>query len=81
MGIESIDDLHFAWYHRIITLITEYFYNDGERMRAVLGKFFVGSLTVDPVVTNQMSEMFDDGEKFEICTLEDDEFIEVLRNF
>ena len=33
--------MRFAWYHRIVPLLREYFYNDGERLRAILGSAFV----------------------------------------
>lgn len=41
MGISSVADLHFAWYRQVIPLLQEYFYNDAERLRAILGKQFV----------------------------------------
>lgn len=37
----SVAELRFAWYHRIVPLLREYFYNDGERLRAILGSAFV----------------------------------------
>jgi 5-methylcytosine-specific restriction protein B len=40
-GVADITALRFAWYHRIVPLLREYFYNDGERLRAVLGSAFV----------------------------------------
>lgn len=40
-GISSLVQLRFAWYHSIIPLMQEYFYDDGERLRAVLGKSLV----------------------------------------
>lgn len=39
MGIQTLDRLHFVWYRRIVPLLQEYFYNDGERLRAVLDDF------------------------------------------
>ncbi|MBE9012854.1 hypothetical protein IQ250_21885 [Pseudanabaenaceae cyanobacterium LEGE 13415] len=39
MGVQSVEDLHFAWFHRIIPLLQEYFYNDGQKLKAVLGDF------------------------------------------
>jgi 5-methylcytosine-specific restriction protein B len=35
------DDLRFVWYHRVVPLLQEYFYNDGERLHAILGDDFV----------------------------------------
>jgi len=37
MSIDDVEGLRFAWYHRIVPLLQEYFYGDGERLRAVLG--------------------------------------------
>lgn len=33
--------LWFTWYHRVIPLLQEYFYNDGDRLAAALGAAFV----------------------------------------
>jgi hypothetical protein len=40
-GVTDIIALRFIWYHRIVPLLREYFYHDGERLRAVLGSAFV----------------------------------------
>ena len=40
-GVADLAALRFAWYHRIVPLLREYFYNDTERLRAVLGKAFL----------------------------------------
>jgi hypothetical protein len=44
-GVTDMAALHFAWYHRIVPLLREYFYNDGDRLRAVLGSAFVTTET------------------------------------
>lgn len=41
MGLQNVEDLHFAWQHRIVPLLQEYFYGDGEKLLAVLGSDFV----------------------------------------
>lgn len=44
MGVTDDRSLHSAWYHRIVPLLQEYFYNDGERLKAVLGRAFFEDL-------------------------------------
>jgi MoxR-like ATPase len=41
MNVHDGKGLRFAWYYRIVPLLQEYFYQDGERLQAVLGKRFV----------------------------------------
>lgn len=41
MGLASLEDVHFAWGHKIVPLLQEYFYNDGEKLLALLGSDFV----------------------------------------
>ncbi len=38
---DAVEALRFAWFSRIVPLLQEYFYNDGERLQAVLGRDFV----------------------------------------
>jgi hypothetical protein len=40
-GVQDIETLRFVWYNRIVPLLGEYFYNDAERLRTVLGPAFV----------------------------------------
>ena len=46
MNLESVADLRFAWEHKVMPLLQEYFYGDGEKLLAVLGKKFVQSETI-----------------------------------
>ncbi len=43
MNVRTLEELHFVWYHRIVPLLQEYFYNDGERLRELLDSEFVGT--------------------------------------
>ncbi len=45
MNIHTADDLHFAFTYRILPLLQEYFYNDTERLRGVLGEDFFDKTT------------------------------------
>ena len=40
-GRDPVARLSFVWYHQIIPLLQEYFYNDGEKLYKLLGKTFV----------------------------------------
>ena len=82
IGISDISGLHFAWYNQVIPLLEEYFYNDAERLRAILGKQFI--IPVD--FNGNLSQYFRD-----LCNLENQyhvynfepgsEFINALKNF
>lgn len=41
MGLDGLDGLRFAWEHRIVPLLQEYFYGDGQKLLAVLGTDWV----------------------------------------
>jgi hypothetical protein len=41
MNLENVADLRFAWEHKVMPLLQEYFYGDGEKLSAVLGTKFV----------------------------------------
>ncbi|MGK7944506.1 MAG: AAA family ATPase [Microcystaceae cyanobacterium] len=43
LKVKTLEDLQFVWYYRIIPLLKEYFYNDWQRLRLVLGTSFVVS--------------------------------------
>lgn len=60
LGLKNWSDLHFAWYHRVVPLLQEYFYNDGERLYAVLGNTFLErAKTVDEFLSTELSELSD----------------------
>ncbi len=46
MGLKSLDDLRFAWEKKIIPLLQEYFYGDGEKLESLLGGEFVERKTI-----------------------------------
>jgi 5-methylcytosine-specific restriction protein B len=41
MNLENVADLRFAWEHKVMPLLQEYFYGDGEKLLALLGSEFV----------------------------------------
>ena len=79
MGVETADDLHFAWYHRIVPLLREYFYHDGERLQAVVGEAFVKEVTPDPEMTQALRTLVGEEARYEVETLEGEKFLAALR--
>ena len=79
-GSADTDDLRFVWYHRIVPLLQEYFYNDGERLRVVLGDGFVSKVKVSTDAAKALGDLYDaDPLKYEIVPLQDTEFLHALK--
>ncbi|MGI4792026.1 MAG: McrB family protein [Janthinobacterium lividum] len=79
MGVSTEEDLHFAWYHRIVPLLQEYFYHDGERLRAVVGKAFVQEVTLDAGTKEALGEAYEDMPRYEVLKLTGEEFRDALQ--
>jgi len=79
MEVETADDLHFAWYRRVVPLLQEYFYHDGERLQAVLGKAFVREVVSDPETREALGAMAGEGARYEAVELESEAFLGALR--
>jgi len=80
--VESTDELRFAWYHRVVPLLQEYFYNDGERLKAVLGARFVSEQKPDAKLFDAPPESFDaDMPRYDIRRFDGDDqgFLNALR--
>ncbi len=74
MNVIDLDGLRFVWYHKVVPLLQEYFYNDGERLRAVIGKAFVEEKKPDAKLFDALPESFDaDEARFEIRRFEGDD--------
>ncbi len=81
MGLSTIDDLEYAWYHKVIPLLQEYFYNDGERLRAVLGEEFIIPAEMGEQTKRAIGELYDPDEvRYEIARLTDESFLTALGN-
>ena len=46
MNLENLADLRFAWEHKVMPLLQEYFYGDGEKLKATLGPKLVQTETI-----------------------------------
>ncbi|MEI6332073.1 MAG: hypothetical protein ACOYN8_04530 [Pseudanabaena sp.] len=47
MNVDTLEDLRFTWYHRIIPLLQEYFYHNSEMLRVAIREKFMPAMTVD----------------------------------
>jgi predicted RNA-binding protein with PUA-like domain len=80
MNLNSYDDLRFAWYARVIPLLQEYFYNDHERLGAVLGDKFVRPADISPAAKAALKELADpERQPREVARLCGAEFVGALR--
>jgi hypothetical protein len=78
LGIKNEEDLHFAWYNRVVPLLQEYFYNDNERLHALLGNAFLKKAE-GVAVSTELSELIDtDSPRYELRSLTGAEFISAL---
>jgi 5-methylcytosine-specific restriction endonuclease McrBC GTP-binding regulatory subunit McrB len=80
MNINTLEDLHFAWYRQILPLLQEYFYNDWERLKAVIGDSFVKSMEIDQVTRQVIGDLYDEGSHYEIKDYNaDSAFLQALK--
>lgn len=80
MNLTDELSLRFAWYARVVPLLQEYFYNDGERLRAVLGPSFVRRTRVSRATAAALGELYDaEQPPHEVVRLEGASFLEALR--
>jgi 5-methylcytosine-specific restriction protein B len=79
MGVETEADLHFAWYRRIVPLLQEYFYHDGERLQAVLGKAFVMETALDVETKDALGDAYEEIARYEVRELAGEEFLAALQ--
>jgi 5-methylcytosine-specific restriction protein B len=63
---EAVERLHFAWYHEIVPLLQEYYYDAPRKLHGILGDDFV--------------EVYHDGRAFSFREpLDGEEFVEAIR--
>lgn len=80
MDVNNLADLRFVWKHRILPLLQEYFYNDGERLQQLLGNKFITLHTSDGETSESLSDHFDIGRNhYQLKELSDEVFIASLQ--
>ncbi|WP_008310364.1 McrB family protein [Leptolyngbya sp. PCC 6406] len=81
MDIDSLETLHFAWYRKIMPLLQEYFYNDWERLQAVVGKRFIKPAEADEMTRQALGDFYDEEGQFEVKVYDPDSgFLEALQS-
>jgi 5-methylcytosine-specific restriction protein B len=78
MNVDTLEDLQFTWYHRIIPLLQEYFYHNSEMLRVAIGEQFMPKIQVDPILQKALGNFFPSEPQYEIAELEDDEFRDAM---
>jgi 5-methylcytosine-specific restriction enzyme B len=75
MNLETVVDLRFAWEHKVMPLLQEYFYGDGEKLLAILGSKFIQS---EPVKLGD-GDSADERTIYRVQTIQDDaRFVQAL---
>jgi hypothetical protein len=72
MGVKDLAELRFAWEHKIVPLLQEYFYGDGEKLQAVIGADFL---------RRETAATADDAERaiYRVQQIKGDAFAEALK--
>jgi 5-methylcytosine-specific restriction protein B len=78
MNVDTLQNLRFTWYHRIIPLLQEYFYHNSEMLRVAIGEQFMQKMTIDPTLQKALGNFCPSEPQYEITELEADEFKNAL---
>ena len=82
MKLKDRSELHHAWFSRVIPLLQEYFYNDGERLHAVLGGAFLDKVSAQTTISTELNELCDlDAQRYQLKTLSEEGLVYALQGF
>jgi 5-methylcytosine-specific restriction protein B len=70
MKVEDDKQLHFAWSNRVLPLLQEYFYNDNQKLHALLGEEFLRPLTQKNFSPELDNFIDPDSPRFEVTKLD-----------
>jgi len=79
MGISDLNDLHYVWYHKIMPLLGEYFYNDGERLKAIVDDFIEEDEEIKNVFANPPETYDPEAKRYRIADLTGTQFVAALK--
>ena len=77
MDVDTLEDLRFTWYHRIIPLLQEYFYHDSKRLKAVIGSEFMQEIDTSDI-PDILKEFRGMEAQYEIADLQGEDFRNAL---
>jgi 5-methylcytosine-specific restriction protein B len=81
LDLKDSYELHFAWNNRVVPLLQEYFYNDGERLYALLGDGFLNKRDTGSLPPH-LSELIDtETPRYELRNLSAEKLVSALKNF
>ena len=79
---DDLAGLSFVWNYRIVPLLQEYFYNNSERLHALLGKEFMRPIDVDAATKKALEDVYhEENPRYEFIPLSQDELLEALKKF
>lgn len=79
MNISTVSKLHDVWYNKVIPLLKEYFYNDGERLRAVLDDFIDPQDTRSDLFTNPPETFDPELVSYQVIKMDGTQFVAALQ--
>lgn len=80
LGVDDLPSLQFVWYDRIVPLLQEYFYGDGERLKTVLGDKLIQRVDVSKVTQKALGDLYDsERPRYRVVELDDPSFVNALR--
>jgi hypothetical protein len=81
MKLTNERELHFAWFSRVLPLLQEYFYNDNQRLHALLGDEFLTPIKAETRSAELDNFVDFESPRYEVKRLNPSELITALSNW